>query len=416
MNNTLDQQNNWALLQKTAFRFIFLLFILFIIVFNNGVTPLLVRLFNYPLELFKDFVPWFAKQYLDTAHEATYHVSGSGDTTFAYVALLIITLFSLIGTLIWSIADRKRKNYEQLYYWLTVAVRFYVGIMLLNYGLVKFTKTQFPFPSLFQLTQNYGENRPMGLAWGFFGYSKGYNIFVGFAEVLAVLLFFRRTTTIGAFLTLMTAFNIMMVNYFYGVPVKMVSTALFVFCLFLLAPNFGTLIDFFLKGKAAALKILAAPEIRKKWLYYTKYTVKYLFILMTLIGLALHMQQMNKYYSKDPKKTLLYGAYRINSFSKPKNAQSTEKNWKFLLIGGDNDSGIRYFNDEHEPAKIKIDTLNKKMEIVFEKDESKHNFSYTKSAEGQLILNGTLYKDYVSIEFIREKFPLVTKEFQWIIE
>ncbi|WP_316748710.1 hypothetical protein [Pedobacter gandavensis] len=411
-----DQQNQWTLVQKTGFRFIFLLFLLFIIFFNNGVTPLLIRLFQYPMELFKEFVPWFAKQYLNTAHEATFHFSGSGDTTFAYVSLLIITLFSLIGTFIWSIADQKSKNYNQLYYWLTVALRFYVGIMLLNYGLVKFTKTQFPYPDLLLLTQNYGANRPMGLAWGFFGYSNGYNIFVGFAEVLAVLLFFRRTTTIGAFLTLMTAANIMMVNYLYGVPVKIVSTALFLFCLFLLAPNFGTLTDFFLKGKAAALKMLDAPEIKKKWLYYTKYTVKYLFILMSVIGLALQAQERDKYYSNNPKKTPLYGAYRISSFSKPKDARPTEKNWKFLLIGGDNDSGIRYLNDEYEPAKIKIDTLNKKIEIVFEREESKHNFSYTKPSEDRLILNGKLYTESVSIELTREKFPLVTKEFQWIIE
>lgn len=420
MSNSLGLRDQWTSVQKISFRFIFLLFLLFILFFNNGVTPILIRLLAYPMEQFQNFVPWFAKKYLNMANEATFHVSGSGDTTFAYVSLLIITLFSFLGTLIWSIADRKAKKYEQLYYWLTVAVRFYVGIMLLNYGLVKFAKTQFPFPGLFQLTQNYGEANPMGLAWRFFGYSLGYNIFVGCAEVLAVLLFFRRTTTIGAFLTLMTAANIMAVNYFFGVPVKIVATALFVFCLFLLSPNFGTLIDFFLKGKAATLKMLDAPEIKKKWLYYTKYTLKYVFILLTLAGLFNHLLDQREYINKispnDPKSTLLYGAYRVNTFPKIKESQSAEKNWQFLLIGGENNTGVRYLNDEFESAKITIDTVNKKLELVFEKDQSKHNFSYAESGEDELILNGKLYTDSVSIGLTKEKLPLMTKEFQWIIE
>ena len=66
----------------------------------------------------------------------------------------------------------------------------------------------------------------MGLAWTFLGFSKGYNLFMGVAELMAGLLLFRRTVAIGAIITLMTTANVMAVNYFYDVPVKIVSTAL----------------------------------------------------------------------------------------------------------------------------------------------------------------------------------------------
>jgi hypothetical protein len=72
----------------------------------------------------------------------------------------------------------------------------------------------------------------MGLAWAFLGFSKGYILFMGLAEICAGLLLFRRTMTFGAIITLMTAMNVMAVNYFYDVPVKILSTHLVLMTLF----------------------------------------------------------------------------------------------------------------------------------------------------------------------------------------
>lgn len=110
---------------------------------------------------------------------------------------------------------------------------------------------------------------------------------MGIAELMAGLLLFRRTVTVGAIITLMTTANVMAVNYFYDVPVKIVSTALVVMCLFLLVPNMGRLFNLFFKGAPTVLRTLDAPLIVSRWKRVAKYTLKYLLIgFMFVAGIA----------------------------------------------------------------------------------------------------------------------------------
>ena len=237
MNQTTHDNLDWSLQEKILFRFVFVFFILFIIIQNNGAYPFWGFLMKYPTEILQFAIPWIGKHILHLSYEITVFTNGSGDTTYDYVIVLAIFSTAIIATVIWSIIDGKRDNYVVWYYWLTVAVRFYIGLMLINYGLFKVVKLQFPSPGIYRLLQPYGESSPMGLAWTFLGFSKGYNFFMGVAELTAALLLFRRTMTAGAIVTLMTTTNVMAVNYFYDVPVKIISTALVMMTLFLLAKD-----------------------------------------------------------------------------------------------------------------------------------------------------------------------------------
>jgi len=67
----------------------------------------------------------------------------------------------------------------------------------------------------------------MGLLWTFMAASKGYQIFTGAAEVLGgILLLWKRTTTLGALTVFGVMANVMALNFFYDVPVKLLSTHL----------------------------------------------------------------------------------------------------------------------------------------------------------------------------------------------
>ncbi|MBN8786790.1 MAG: hypothetical protein J0I84_06855, partial [Terrimonas sp.] len=213
---------------------------------NNGTFPFWEIVMHYPAELLQKLIPWIGKHVLHLSYDITEFTNGSGDTTYDYVVVFTIACSAFAGTVIWSLLDRKRKSYQTLYYWLTTAVRYYVALMLFNYGLWKVIKMQFPAPDLYRLTQPYGDSSPMGLAWTFLGFSKGYNLFMGFAEIAALLLLFRRTMTLGAVITLCTTANVMAVNYFYDVPVKIVSSMLFIMTLFLLSNDATRLLRFFL--------------------------------------------------------------------------------------------------------------------------------------------------------------------------
>src|SRR5690606_15196635 len=105
--------------------------------------------------------------------------------------------------------------------------RYYVAITLITYGLAKFWNGQFPGPRLDSLEQIYGNFSPMGLAWRFFGYSETYKTFMGLAEIIpGLLLLFRRTMVLGALLAIAVTTNIVLVNFSFDVPVKLLSTHL----------------------------------------------------------------------------------------------------------------------------------------------------------------------------------------------
>ena len=221
---------------------------------------------------------------------------------------------TVVGGAIWSLLDRNKLSYVKLYYWLSVAVRFYVGLMLINYGLVKVIKLQFSHPSFHKLLQDYGDSSPMGLAWTFLGFSKGYNLFMGIAEVLVGLLLFRRTLTLGAIITLMTTANVMAVNYFYDVPVKLLSTHLVIFTLFLLSRDIKKLLTFFLTSRSVSLEAIKQPIFKRDWIKKVMLGFKVLLLGYIFIYSPIRVLQGQKLYGEKAPKPALYGLYKVTEF------------------------------------------------------------------------------------------------------
>src|SRR5215204_5640142 len=120
-----------------------------------------------------------------------------GNTLNGY-ANWFITLFvaSALG-LVWTASDRKRKEYNTLYYWLRVIVRYRAGIGIIGFGFTKLLPVQMPYPSLGVLNTDVGDLTAQKLYWLSVGIVPWYQIFAGVVEILAgTLILFRRTTTI----------------------------------------------------------------------------------------------------------------------------------------------------------------------------------------------------------------------------
>lgn len=415
----MDIVQKWTFLEKLAFRFSFTLLILFMFFFNNGTLPLLAIIGGFVDQVLYQFIPWLAKDFFHINDDISKEMNGSGDTTYHYVMLFCVGMLAIFSTLIWSLIDRKSLNYRRLYYWLTVCVRFYVGLMLINYGLVKVVQLQFPTPSFGRLLTTYGESSPMGLAWTFLGFSKGYNMFMGIAELMAGLLLFRRTVTIGAIITLMTTANVMAVNYFYDVPVKIVSTALVVMCLFLLVPNMGRLFKLFFKGEATILRDIPAPVINKRWKRNAKYTLKYLLITFLVLGGITNVYWGYRSYGAGKPKSPLFGAYKVNSFlianKNISEIDTTNKRWEILVLQGIENGAIKDATGL-EYAKIITDTVAKKISFIFSNDpDGKQELNYQKKDQ-QLFLSGKFYGDSVNISLTKMEFQLIDRKFNWVNE
>lgn len=141
----------WTRPQKTLFRFVFIYFLLQAIPFDW-------RFYQNLLS-----IDWGAYYYRDLFNLARYapHFFGPADTFINWAAIAFI---ALVGTIVWTIRDQKRINYDQLYYWLRVIVRYRLAVAVLAYGFIKLFPMQAPLPSLSNLNTPYGEFT----AWSFF--------------------------------------------------------------------------------------------------------------------------------------------------------------------------------------------------------------------------------------------------------
>jgi hypothetical protein len=415
----------WSFIQKFLFRFFLILFLLYIFFNPNGVLPYSDYLFNFYIPPFHKLIVWIGKNILHLSYPITVFTNGSGDTTYDYVVTFFIAAISLVGAVAWSIMDRKTETYNKSYYWLRVIVRYYVAITMFGYGFVKVFKLQFPFFSADRLLQPYGDSSPMGLAWNFLGFSQGYNYFMGFGELLSgILLLFRRTTTLGALVTLVVAGNIMAINYCFDVPVKLLSTALVVMSLFLLSKDLQRIVDFFFLNRPTQAADITAPAFRKKWQIILLAFLKYgLICYVIFVNVQQALSAMKQYGDAAPKPPL-HGIYNIETFVRNRDTLEALKTdttrWSQLIVSYPGYSFIKMMNDSTKGFAFNTDTAAKKIEMFSYLDTSKKsNFVYSFPHENILLLTGKLNNDSVMIQMKRydlNNFRLINRGFHWVNE
>ena len=401
------KQETWSLLKKIGFRFSFIYFALIITFQNNGAYPFWGLLMQKPNEWLYKLIPWVGENILNISYEIRTGPNGSGDTTYDYLVVFVIFVLAIIGMLVWSLLDRKRINYTKLYYWLSVALRFYVGLMLINYGMVKVIQLQFQPPTFYRLLETYGESSPMGLAWTFLGFSKGYNLFMGIAEVLAGLLLFRRTLTFGAIITLMTTMNVMAVNYFFDVPVKILSTHLVLMTLFLLSRDLPKLIKFFFTKKSIQLEIIKQP-FKNRQLKIVLMTLKGLFLGYIFIFGAIQTLGMQKQFGAKAPKPAMYGLYEIKDFKIKNDTVALpsffigDNAWKYLAIEREGRLQLTKQDRSRDFYSIETDTTNQVIK-----------FTGGNSPAGPFDFNYKKLEDsYIDFNFIYQSDTIIGKAYR----
>ncbi|WP_313260345.1 hypothetical protein [Sphingobacterium sp.] len=399
------------------FRFCFILITLFIILINNNSFFFLLFLERILTPVLTDLLKFLASGFVKFDGNMPFR-SGSGDTTLQWLLLLLISIVSIIGCIIWTLIDRKNKVYPRLYYWLTVLIRYYIAITMLMYGFVKVFSQQFPAPDLIRLTEPLYKFSPMGLAWTFYGASPAYNIFIGIAEMLGVLLLFRKTTTLGALIMLGVSINVMATNYFYDVPVKMVSTALVLFSLFLLAPNIKRFYMLLIKQEPVQLSRPPQPTFSKRWKRIAFISIKYLFIILTVASLIPRTHSTRKYIAQlQGKKSELYGAYYI-PFKEHLNRKKINMpdHWHYLIFTNENSLTVRDESMDLIYYQLIPTKDSKEFRIVGKYNEPSLDLKYRLKEDG-LILMETDSKDSTSIfleKIDMENIDLKTRTFRWV--
>lgn len=422
-NLTTLSANNWSFVQKIAFRICFLYFLLFIIFTPNSELPGLTTIYQQFENLLHIFIPWFAKNILGHKQELYMGPSGSGDTTYFYMLWIFSLLLTLIGAIIWSLLDRNRKNYNTLYYWIRVIVRYYLFFTMVIYGMYKVIKLQFPDPSLDRLVTSYGNSSPMGLAWTYMGFSKSYNYFTGIAELLGgFLLLSRKTTTIGALVCLGVMTNVFMINIGYDVPVKLLSFNTILMSIFLLCKDGKRMVAFFLQNRAVPPSNIDVPY-KSRRTRITLVALKWLFIVYIIGTNIVQALQAEKLYGAKAPKPPLYGIYYTEEFVKNNQhiapLTTDTSRWKRVIISSDSYASIQLMNDSTKWYSLKIDTATRKAVLgSFRDTTSKSAFSYSYH-QPYLELAGLIKEDSVRIKLKRwdeKQFLLMNRGFHWVSE
>ena len=455
MGKQSTKPSPWKGYQKIGFRFALIFFILFIILLDWSAIPIFSYLYYYGhLSILLDnIISWVGK---DVFHISYVIVSPydaeHNDRTYVYILYFTIAMLAVFGTIIWSLADRKRQNYNLLYYWFTVIIRYYLAFTMFLFGLYKFFKLQFPDLGFYTLTERVGDMSPMHLAWAFFGYSYSYNVFMGIAECAGLLLLFRRTTTIGALLTMAALANVIAVNYSFDVHAKLYPTILFIMALFLLLRDAKPIIQFFFTGKAISLPVIKAPVFQKQWMRVSKTVLKIVVIGYFLISHSTNNFGYKKYEEERIKAISEYsGIYDVELFIVNNDTMPIENplRWQQLIIGDRMRDAVRFGGDSIAFASVDIDekklivsgdptvlytnmqeiynelgpTDNTyyKMDSILVARQMVSSFNFELSDSFMLKLKGTIKNDSVYVTATRRQidineFRLMKSRFHWINE
>lgn len=251
----------WSWPTRIAFRFAFVYLVLYLPIATQGGFPFTNQLYQWLVLGWNEVVAWTGHHVLHLAGEIATQQTGSGDRTWDWVQIFCIAALAVFGAAVWTALAFRRPSHPHLHEWLRIAVRYVLALSLLMYGLAKVFPGQFAFPPAYWLVQTLGDSSPMRLLWAFMGYSKPYTIFAGVSEVLGgLLLLWRRTTSLGALVALAVMANVMMMNYCYDVPVKLLSTHLVALSLFLLLPDARRLCAVLVQGARRRRRGSARPS------------------------------------------------------------------------------------------------------------------------------------------------------------
>ena len=353
-----------------------------------------------------------------------HEMTGSGDMMFNYILVLVQLTLALLGAAIWLRIDRQGRHDDRLHRWLVVACRYYLAYAMFTYGFAKVIKTQFPFPRLETLLRPYGDSSPMRLAWTFMGFSTPYTIFAGAGEVLGgLLLFFRRTTTLGALVVVGVMANVFMINIGYDVPVKLYSAHLLLMAILLAALDGRRLTHLLVLNRPVGARMLTPHFSRRRWIVGAA-TLKFLFIGWALFQNISQSRDLAKQWGDQREKPPLWGIYDVETFTldgtvHPPLLTDTER-WQNLIIDFPGGATVRTMDDKRRRYLFTVVEERASIDVAtYEDREAKTTWTFSRPSEGTLHMEGELEGKRYELELTRRDpndFLLVNRGFHWINE
>ncbi|HUN80865.1 MAG TPA: hypothetical protein VMV81_05070 [Phycisphaerae bacterium] len=411
----------WNSAQRILFRLAFVYFLLYIFPFPFKRFEFLNFLSSRYAIGEAAVVTWAGRHVVGIEKPVVQKFNGSGDTTFDFVHNFCILVVAAVIALIWSALGTRKTRYPFLHDLLRIYIRFFLGITLIGYGMDKVFPLQFPAPSPGRLMSTYGDSSPMGLLWTFMGFSTAYEVFAGAIETLAgLLLLFRRTTTLGSLLSVCVLTNIVMLNFCFDVPVKLLSSNLLLMAVFLLMPELRRLLNFLVLNRPTTTATLL-PIPGPRW---TR-------VLRVVFGLALggycsysicHSIVQDWRSRATQPGSSLRGFYDIESFTQDGKEvpplTTNAKRWRSALVNEWGYLSVRLMDDTRQGAKLDGEAHTATF-LARENPNAKEVLALAQQDDGHISIQGKLSGDSIRVSLRKIKTPsslLMDRGFHWINE
>ena len=269
-------------------------------------------------------------------------------------------------------------NSEKLHYWLQAIIRYMLAYIFLVYGFAKVFHNQF-YSLSSTLDMPLGEISGLELTWRFFGYSYAYTLFIASSQIIgSTLLFYRRTTTLGAVLLLPVISNIVFVNFTHNIPVRLYSTFYLVMVLYLLSADIKRLKALFWDNRTFGGR--AFPTFSKRRL---RLVIKYVVIIIFFASAV--GESYYAYIISQRITTPLYGVWEVEDYQVNGDSRAADADpsvWKKVYFESDMFVAIKASEPKPEIFISKLDSQNQTIKLLNEK-------KYNPSVEGSYDFAGS---------------------------
>jgi len=320
----------------------------------------------------------------------------------SYTGLFIITVIAMAYATWWHVKEKKGLvNSVRLHHWLQTALCFYLAYEISVYGFAKILRTQF-------MTTYSRNDIPVGnlsgfeLTWNYFSHSYTFACILGAIQIGgSILLLFKRTRLLAAFILLPVMVNIVFINVFYDIaPGAFINSIIFTVGLaYLLLLRRKAIINLFfparVKSKIAGWDILTT--ILKVLIIAAAFGTIYSYVLTEGTASAF----TGKWVLKELKKN--------GKIIPDTNWQQNPGSWSNIYIeeGGYMEMCANpYVYDENAAttANYTYDSKSRKLVITYTgifKTQNKETFRVSNYDGKKMQWNGIYYNDTLQLKLVK---------------
>jgi hypothetical protein len=423
---TQSARQSWSPLMRVAFRFCFVYFGLYCLLTQIILCILIIPKVDLPdpssLAPIRAMIFWVGAHVFRLSTPLVYSGSGSGDKYYDWVLLFCLLIFAAMATALWSILDRRRREYDVLQKWFWLFLRVCLGGQMLAYGSVKAVPLQMPYPNLFTQVEPFGNLSPMGVLWTSIGAAPAYERFAGSAELLGgFLLMFPRTVTLGALVCVADLTQIFMLNMTYDVPVKLLSFHLILIALLIVVPDFKRLRNFFFLRRAAGPAQDAPLFATRRRQRIAGACIAFLWLWMIGNNVYGAWDGWRQFGGGAPK-SALYGIWDIEDYTLDGKAQpllvTEAQQWRRIVFNFPEFARVQHMDASGTGYGAQIDQGGHTLTLT----DSNHKdwkaiFTFTRPVPDRLTLDGTINGQKATLHLRlldHTKFLVASRGFHWI--